>query len=190
MDATSAENLLIKTAKDGCFLIRISGTRLYYVLTLFYRNEVYHWNIIQTRDGKVHFDEDSLDFNTLEDLVVLHAKTKRHLPCLLRCAPNARPIVQTSLAVGSRQPCVPMKLNPPPKSNPQRVNVERKPKPKCKCMWEIDIDELEMIGKIGNGSFGVVHQAKLRGTATVAVKMMIKGSMTEDEFIKEADHMT
>lgn len=154
-----------------------------------YQNEVYHIHILQTKSGHVHFKDDVVDFASLEDLVEMHAKCKRVLPCPLKGPPGGRIIVQQSLGIQEQRVPAPQQraLVPPSK---QRLNVDRGPNLKCKCRWEIDINELEMIGKIGNGAFGVVHQAKLRGSAIVAVKIMIKGCMSEDAFIKEAEQMT
>lgn len=80
-------------------------------------------------------------------------------------------------------------LTPVPAPNKQPRRCEGGPA-KCVCKWQIGLNELEMMAKIGQGSFGVVHQAKLRGSTLVAVKMMVAGSMSEEAFIKEAHAMT
>lgn len=52
---------------------------------------------------------------------------------------------------------------------------------------EIDPDAIELGKELGSGQFGVVRMGIFRATGEkVAVKMMKRGTMSEDEFISEA----
>lgn len=179
-----------KVAKDGCFLVRISSTKKYYVLTLycggtFIRPKILHYHIYQTSGGRFHFDQQSDYYPTLPALIEHHTKCKHNLPCLLRCTPKGALLKHPTTVAPARV------LTPVPQANkqppPRRCNERQE---KCVCKWQIDLNELQMMGKIGQGSFGVVHQAKLRGAALVAVKMMVAGAMSENAFIEEAHAMT
>ncbi|XP_033098935.1 tyrosine-protein kinase BTK-like isoform X2 [Anneissia japonica] len=55
--------------------------------------------------------------------------------------------------------------------------------------WEINPAELQLMKELGSGQFGVVRLGKLRNGKFVAVKTMKEGSMSEDEFIEEAQVM-
>lgn len=65
-----------------------------------------------------------------------------------------------------------------------RANIQRTGLPRSDNVWEIDLTELQLMDKIGEGSFGLVQQAKLRGSAMVAVKIVTKGAMSEGEFLE------
>eukprot|EP00045_Choanoeca_perplexa_P017029 m.238854 g.238854 ORF g.238854 m.238854 type:complete len:876 (-) comp17431_c0_seq2:1743-4370(-) len=55
--------------------------------------------------------------------------------------------------------------------------------------WELDHHEIELGRELGSGNFGVVRQGRYKGTTDVAIKMMKPGSMSEDDFIAEAQVM-
>ncbi|KAK7084183.1 Tyrosine-protein kinase Btk29A, partial [Halocaridina rubra] len=55
--------------------------------------------------------------------------------------------------------------------------------------WEIDPNELNLLEELGSGQFGVVRRGKLR-SLDVAVKTMKEGTMSENDFIEEAQVMT
>lgn len=55
--------------------------------------------------------------------------------------------------------------------------------------WEIDRNELELIKKLGHGQFGEVWQGTWRGITQVAIKTFKPGSMSQSEFIDEAQIM-
>ncbi|XP_071949329.1 tyrosine-protein kinase Tec-like isoform X2 [Antedon mediterranea] len=55
--------------------------------------------------------------------------------------------------------------------------------------WEINPAELTLLRELGSGQFGVVRLGKLKNGKFVAVKTMKEGSMSEDEFIEEAQVM-
>lgn len=46
-----------------------------------------------------------------------------------------------------------------------------------------------LLKEIGSGQFGVVQMGKWKGKYDIAVKMIKEGSMSEDEFIEEAETM-
>jgi hypothetical protein len=55
--------------------------------------------------------------------------------------------------------------------------------------WEIDPAEITLGRELGSGQFGVVREGVYKGNIKVAVKMMKKGAMSEDDFISEAQVM-
>ncbi|XP_053164904.1 cytoplasmic tyrosine-protein kinase BMX [Hemicordylus capensis] len=55
--------------------------------------------------------------------------------------------------------------------------------------WELKREEIALLKEIGSGQFGVVQMGKWKGKYDVAVKMIKEGSMSEDEFIEEAETM-
>lgn len=171
--------MLLRVKKDGCFLVRISSTKRYYVLTMYTarsRPFVFHFEIFQTTSGKFHLNGESETFASLPELI-------QHL---MECDNHMVP--------GKLKSTVPRTSTVAPKPTPSaaaRANVQRaSQEEKCISKWEIDISELDIIEQIGYGSFGKVHRAKLRGSAMVAVKMLIPGAMSEDQFIAEAKVMT
>ncbi|XP_059833342.1 tyrosine-protein kinase BTK isoform X1 [Hypanus sabinus] len=55
--------------------------------------------------------------------------------------------------------------------------------------WEINPVDLTFLRELGDGQFGVVKHGKWRGQYEVAIKMIKEGSMSEDDFIDEAETM-
>lgn len=166
-----AEAVLKKGNMDGCFLVRISSSTKYYVLSLLHQNqkrsEINHYKILQATNGRFHLQGQQHDqFCSLAALVEAHYRTSGTLSCRLKCS------VKKSHSG----------VLPATKSNRRKCN--------CTKVWEIDLDELEIVSKLGVGSFGIVYEAKLRKSCTVAVKTMINGMMSEEDFIKEAQIMT
>ncbi|XP_015273065.1 PREDICTED: cytoplasmic tyrosine-protein kinase BMX [Gekko japonicus] len=58
-----------------------------------------------------------------------------------------------------------------------------------KGSWELKPEDIVLLKEIGSGQFGVVHMGKWKGKYDVSVKMIKEGSMSEDEFIEEAETM-
>ncbi|XP_043851487.1 cytoplasmic tyrosine-protein kinase BMX [Dromiciops gliroides] len=56
-------------------------------------------------------------------------------------------------------------------------------------IWELKREEITLLEELGCGQFGVVHLGKWKGKYDVAIKMIKEGSMSEDEFIQEAQTM-
>ncbi|XP_020863085.1 cytoplasmic tyrosine-protein kinase BMX isoform X3 [Phascolarctos cinereus] len=56
-------------------------------------------------------------------------------------------------------------------------------------IWELKREEIALLEELGCGQFGVVHLGKWKGKYDVAIKMIKEGSMSEDEFIQEAQTM-
>lgn len=50
-------------------------------------------------------------------------------------------------------------------------------------------EDVVLLKEIGSGQFGVVTAGKWKGKYDVAIKMIKEGSMSEDEFIEEAETM-
>ncbi|EDQ89876.1 uncharacterized protein MONBRDRAFT_44312 [Monosiga brevicollis MX1] len=55
--------------------------------------------------------------------------------------------------------------------------------------WELDAREIELGRELGSGNFGVVRAGVYKSNRPVAIKMMKEGSMSEDDFIAEAQVM-
>ncbi|XP_066477412.1 cytoplasmic tyrosine-protein kinase BMX [Tiliqua scincoides] len=55
--------------------------------------------------------------------------------------------------------------------------------------WELKREDIVLLKEIGSGQFGVVQAGRWKGKYDVAVKMIKEGSMSEDEFIEEAETM-
>ncbi|KAJ8385700.1 hypothetical protein AAFF_G00183000 [Aldrovandia affinis] len=56
-------------------------------------------------------------------------------------------------------------------------------------IWEIDPRNLTFLKELGSGQFGVVKYGRWQGQHDVAIKMIKEGSMSEDDFIAEAQVM-
>ncbi|XP_027691166.1 cytoplasmic tyrosine-protein kinase BMX isoform X2 [Vombatus ursinus] len=56
-------------------------------------------------------------------------------------------------------------------------------------IWELKREEIALLKELGCGQFGVVRLGKWKGKYDVAIKMIKEGSMSEDEFIQEAQTM-
>ncbi|XP_069492885.1 cytoplasmic tyrosine-protein kinase BMX [Ambystoma mexicanum] len=55
--------------------------------------------------------------------------------------------------------------------------------------WELRRSEIVLLEELGSGQFGMVHRGMWKATFDVAVKMIKEGSMSEDDFIEEAQTM-
>lgn len=162
-----------------------------------YSPKVLHYHIYQTTSGKFHFETQSDHYATLPELIEHHTKCKHNLPCLLTCTPKG-PLVATDRDREQAKKPTPIPLATSTKklrwnivasaSQEKRNGVIVKQT--CYCKFQIKSSDLQIIKKIGQGSYGVVHLGKLHRLITVAVKLMIPGTMSEDLFIKEAQVMT
>ncbi|NXV46581.1 BMX kinase, partial [Uria aalge] len=56
-------------------------------------------------------------------------------------------------------------------------------------IWELKREEIVLLRELGSGQFGVVYLGKWKVQYDVAIKMIKEGSMSEDEFIEEAQTM-
>ncbi len=72
------------------------------------------------------------------------------------------------------------------KSKPRLLGHKEKTYP-----WEISFNEVKILSKLGEGSFGTVHKGSWCGT-TVAIKRPVKGIPVEhmEKFIDEVQIMT
>lgn len=166
---------------------------MHYVLTVYrrdFRVLVKHFRILQMTSGRFHLENEQVNYPTLAELIEDHARYQRTLRGPLKWTPKGpfkyddspamEPCYRTTTVLQERQG----------ETYASRANVERSAQPKLENIWEIDLLELELMGKIGTGSFGVVHQAMLRGTALVAVKMLARAALSDSELVKDAKIMT
>lgn len=166
---------------------------MHYVLTLFRCSgnikSTRHFKILQSTSGRFHIDDEQVSFPTLAALIEDHAEFCRSLPCVLKCTPEG-PIKYESPAM---EPCIRSSNILQDRKGPtaaSRANIERIGLPRSDNDWEIELSELQLMDKISEGSFGIVQQAILRGSAMVAVKIVAKGAMSEEEFLKAVPVMT
>ncbi|XP_033866894.1 cytoplasmic tyrosine-protein kinase BMX-like [Acipenser ruthenus] len=68
------------------------------------------------------------------------------------------------------------------------VNVNKVPS-SAYGKWELNREEITLLKELGSGQFGVVQLGIWNGKYDVAIKMIKEGSMSEDEFIEEAQIM-
>lgn len=158
------------------------------------RPEINHFKIIQATSGKFHLHEMPVltQYASLAKLIEAHCNASNCLPTRLKCTPKGD-IPASATGGGGRERERREDVNQREKKIEKIVPTTKDPpKRACssnKCPWCVDESELEIMEEIGSGSFGVVHQAKFR-KIIVAVKTMIKGAISEDDFIREAKVMT
>ncbi|XP_069059607.1 cytoplasmic tyrosine-protein kinase BMX-like [Pleurodeles waltl] len=58
-----------------------------------------------------------------------------------------------------------------------------------KGIWELRRSEITLLEELGSGQFGTVQRGRWKGKYDVAVKMIKEGSMSEDDFMDEAQTM-
>ncbi|XP_077199296.1 cytoplasmic tyrosine-protein kinase BMX isoform X2 [Paroedura picta] len=58
-----------------------------------------------------------------------------------------------------------------------------------KGAWELKREDIVLLKEIGSGQFGVVQMGKWKGKYDISVKMIKEQSMSEDEFLEEAETM-
>ncbi|KAJ1116464.1 hypothetical protein NDU88_004675 [Pleurodeles waltl] len=56
-------------------------------------------------------------------------------------------------------------------------------------IWELRRSEITLLEELGSGQFGTVQRGRWKGKYDVAVKMIKEGSMSEDDFMDEAQTM-
>ncbi|TGZ70269.1 hypothetical protein CRM22_003290 [Opisthorchis felineus] len=158
--------LLLASNPRGTFLVRQSETSQG-ALTLSVRDEeprptggvtntVKHYRIKYTDVSSCYYITAKCGFNSLQDLVKYYSTDANGL-CYRLTQPCPRPVpITTDLSV------------------------------RTKDHWEIPKSSIVLIKQLGAGQFGEVWLGKWNGTTEVAVKTLKQGTMTRDEFLKEA----
>jgi len=163
-----AEKMLMKGAV-GSFLIRESESKPgEYSLSVVYNNPdanmekgVKHYRIRALDGNKGFFINTKITFNDMTELVEHYKKNLGGLVCMLK-----KPIVE--------------KVAAPMTSDLSRETKDR---------WEISRDTIQLSKKLGQGQFGEVWMGRWNNQQDVAVKTLKAGSMSPEEFLKEATVM-
>ncbi|TPP63045.1 Proto-oncogene tyrosine-protein kinase Src [Fasciola gigantica] len=120
------------------------------------RNTVKHYRIRHHDPTDTYYIKTKCEFNSLHHLVQFYTADANGLCCRLGQA-CPRPVpVATDLSV------------------------------RTKDQWEIPKTSIVLIKQLGAGQFGEVWLGKWNGTTEVAVKTLKHGTMTTEEFLKEA----
>ncbi|KAL7055952.1 hypothetical protein AAHC03_022874 [Spirometra sp. Aus1] len=157
--------LLLNSNNRGTFLIRESETTKG-TLTLSVRDREVDSSLHAT-DTVKHYRVKHIDgggfyittkrgFPTLRDLVEHYSADANGLCCRLT------------------RPCP----RPPPLTTDLSVQT--------KDHWEVPRKSISLVEQLGSGQFGEVWKATWNGTTEVAVKMLKPGTMSTEEFLKEA----
>ncbi|CAH8606940.1 unnamed protein product [Heterobilharzia americana] len=156
--------LLLEGNSQGVFLVRESETSQG-SLTLSVRDEerglsgvmnTVKHYRIKHPDYRYYYITTKCSFSSLQELVQFYSIDSHGLCCKLTRA------------------C----LRPPPITSDLSV--------KTKDQWEIPKSSIVLIEKLGAGQFGEVWKGTWNGTTEVAVKTLKQGTMTKEEFLKEA----
>ncbi|KAL7637615.1 UNVERIFIED_CONTAM: hypothetical protein RMT77_012344 [Armadillidium vulgare] len=157
-----AEKLLMAPGNlRGTFLIRMSEQASHgYSLSIrdwdAQKGEHVKHYRIKKLDNGGFFITSSQAFRTLNDLVEAYGRNNYGLACLLQ------------------YPC--------PRPRPQQWDLSRE----TKDQWEIDRNSLQMVKKLGQGSFGEVWYGLWNNENEVAIKTLKEGSMSRTDFLEEA----
>ncbi|EDR48627.1 uncharacterized protein MONBRDRAFT_44220 [Monosiga brevicollis MX1] len=155
-----AEKVLMLTGVEGSFLIRESESKPgQYALSIRTGDIVKHYSI-RTLDEGGYYITSRVTFRTLQELVSHYRESADGLTCKLR------------------EPCRPI-------SQPETVGLDVH----TKDQWEIPRKSIELKSKLGSGQFGDVWRGVWNKTTEVAVKTLKPGSMSAEEFLKEAGVM-
>lgn len=153
-----AEKVLNMNGVEGSFLIRESESKPgQYALSIRTGTIVKHYSI-RTLDDGGYFITSRVTFKTLEQLVEHYRKDADGLTCSLRDA------------------CKPLE------QQPETHGLDHT----TKDQWEIPRSSINLQRKLGSGQFGDVWAGIWNGTTQVAVKTLKPGSMSAEEFLKEA----
>ncbi|OON17893.1 SH2 domain protein [Opisthorchis viverrini] len=159
---SSLDYSLVRLSRLTSFFLSLSGA-----LTLSVRDEeprptggvtntVKHYRIKYTDVSSCYYITAKCGFNSLQDLVKYYSTDANGL-CYRLTQPCPRPVpITTDLSV------------------------------RTKDHWEIPKSSIVLIKQLGAGQFGEVWLGKWNGTTEVAVKTLKQGTMTRDEFLKEA----
>lgn len=152
-----AEKLLMACPLTGTFLVRESESKEGdYSLSVKEGDIVKHYRIRTLDDGGYYITR-RVPFRTLAELVE-HYKYDSDGLCVLLT-----------------EPCRNSEL-------PQTADLSHN----TKDQWEIPRETIRLNKKLGAGQFGDVWEGLWNGTTPVAVKTLKQGSMSSDDFLKEA----
>lgn len=152
-----AEKALMNHAKVGGFLIRESESKPGdYSLSVRDHDSVKHYRIRTLDDGGYYITR-RVPFRNLNELV------------------NHYKYDSDGLCLCLTEPCRNLEL-------PQTADLSHN----MKDQWEIPRSTIKLAKKLGSGQFGDVWEGLWNGTTPVAVKTLKHGSMSPDDFLKEA----
>eukprot|EP00730_Choanoeca_flexa_P017829 TRINITY_DN8623_c0_g2_i2.p1 TRINITY_DN8623_c0_g2~~TRINITY_DN8623_c0_g2_i2.p1 ORF type:complete len:504 (+),score=128.29 TRINITY_DN8623_c0_g2_i2:270-1781(+) len=152
-----AEKVLMLTGSEGSFLIRESESKPgQFALSIRTAEIVKHYSI-RTLDAGGYYITSRVTFQSLRELVDHYRRDADGLTCMLR------------------EPCRPM-------SQPVTHGLDHT----TKDQWEIPRSSITLQRKLGSGQFGDVWAGIWNNTTPVAVKTLKPGSMSAEEFLKEA----
>lgn len=152
-----AEKALMNSAKVGGFLIRESESKPGdYSLSVRDHDSVKHYRIRTLDDGGYYITR-RVPFRTLNELV------------------NHYKYDSDGLCLCLTEPCRNLEM-------PQTADLSHN----TKDQWEIPRATIKLAKKLGSGQFGDVWEGMWNGTTPVAVKTLKHGSMSSDDFLKEA----
>uniref|UniRef100_V9KIU4 Tyrosine-protein kinase n=1 Tax=Callorhinchus milii TaxID=7868 RepID=V9KIU4_CALMI len=162
---SKAEELLKQAGKEGAFMLRDSSQRGRYTVSMLTMGagdpggKVKHYSVCLTPGNQYYLAEKHV-FSSIPELINYHQHNAAGLVTRLRYPVSQQLIQAPPLTAGLDYGA-----------------------------WEINPKELTFLGELGNGQFGVVKHGKWRGQHQVAIKMIKEGSMSEDDFIEEAEVM-
>ncbi|XP_038631459.1 tyrosine-protein kinase BTK isoform X2 [Scyliorhinus canicula] len=161
---SKAEQLLKQEAKEGAFLLRNSSQAGKYTMSVFSKapgdqSGKVKHYTVCTTPSNQYYLAEKHTFNSIPELINYHQHNAAGLVTRLRHAVSQQS-KKAPLTAGFGYGA-----------------------------WEINPVDLTFLRELGNGQFGVVKQGKWRGQYEVAIKMIKEGSMSEDDFIDEAETM-
>uniref|UniRef100_H3B521 Tyrosine-protein kinase n=1 Tax=Latimeria chalumnae TaxID=7897 RepID=H3B521_LATCH len=160
-----AEQLLQQKGKEGAFLVRDSNKVGKYTVSVLCKSTEANKTWIPrhyhvcTTDTEKYYLVENLAFDSVSELINYHQHNGAGLATRLR-----HPVSATSNKA-------------PPPSDLEDGK------------WELYREDITLLKELGSGQFGLVQLGKWKGQYDVAIKMIKEGSMSEDEFIEEAQVM-
>lgn len=181
LDRESAERLLRADGREGVFVVRFSSSQDLFTISLLVKSgrhsEVKHYLMRRSENGESYYLSEHHLFNSIEELIHYHRHDAGSLAVRLKHVPS------------------------------QSSNKNANYKLNRLCLygdksWEIRVSELSLLEELGSGQFGVVRRGKWvkviedsegrrkSSSVDVAVKLMKEGTMSEQDFVREAKVMT
>ncbi|XP_019381186.1 PREDICTED: cytoplasmic tyrosine-protein kinase BMX [Gavialis gangeticus] len=159
-----SEQLLRQKGKEGAFMVRKSSQAGKYTVSVFSmaledKKGTVKHYHVHTNSENEYYLAENYCFNSVPKLIHYHQHNSAGIVTRLRHA-------------------VSTKGNTIPSTAPLGDGI-----------WELKREEIILLKELGSGQFGMVQLGKWKGKYDVAVKMIKEGSMSEDEFIEEAQNM-